>query len=263
VLRALVMLLAEHDGLPHWHTPARLIADDVTRAAYPGGNLNCGLAHGIPGPLALLALAATHGVMVHGQRDAIGRAADWLRRHCIHDQWGVNWPTAVPLPDEATAGPRGSDPTQEGSGSVASRTAWCYGAPGIARALWFASQALADASYRELAIAAMEAVYRRPLAARQIDSPTFCHGVAGLQQITLRFAHDCNSTLFVDAARVLHQQIVDAYEPESLLGYRNVERGGTRVDQPGFLDGAAAVPLVLLAAVTPVEPRWDALFLLS
>jgi hypothetical protein len=109
----------------------------------------------------------------------------------------------------------------------------------------------------------MEAVYRRPLLARRIDSPTFCHGVAGLQQITLRFANECGSTLFIDAARALHQQIIDAYEPESLLGYRNVEPGGGRVDQAGFLDGAGAVPLVLLGASTPVEPRWDALFLLS
>jgi len=264
VLRTLVLLIGEHDGLPHWHTPPRFLSDDATRAAYPRGNLNCGLAHGIPGPLALLSLAATRGVVVDGQHEAIGRVADWLSRHRANDRWGVNWPAAVPLANEATspAGQR-SDGDEDGSGRTPSRTAWCYGAPGIARALWFASQALADTSYRQLAIAGMEAVYRRPLAARQIDSPTFCHGVAGLQQITLRFANDCDSTLFVDAARVLHRQIVDAYEPESLLGYRNVERGGGRVDQPGFLDGAAAVPLVLLAAATPLEPRWDALFLLS
>jgi hypothetical protein len=174
VLRALVMLIAEHDGLPHWHTPPRFIADNATRAAYPGGNLNCGLAHGIPGPLALLSLAATREVIIDGQRDAIGRAAEWLRCHRTDDRWGVDWPTAVPLADEATSwARRTSDRAQESSGSVASRTAWCYGAPGIARALWFASQALADASYRELAIAAMEAVYRRPLAARQIDPRPF------------------------------------------------------------------------------------------
>lgn len=264
VLRALVMLIADHDGLPHWHTPPRFLADNATRAAYPSGNLNCGLAHGIPGPLALLSLAAIRGVVVDGQRDAIGRVADWMARHRTNDQWGVNWPTAVALAgDAASRASRSAEQPQDRSSSGCSRTAWCYGAPGIARALWFASEALADESYRELAIAAMAAVYRRPLAARQIDSPTFCHGVAGLQQITLRFANECGNALFVDTARVLHQQIVDAYEPHSLLGYRNVEPGGGRVDQPGFLDGAAAVPLVLLAAATSVEPRWDALFLLS
>jgi lantibiotic biosynthesis protein len=248
VLRALVALLDEEDGLPHWHTPARFLTDRATQEKYPGGNLNCGLAHGIPGPLALLSLAASEGVVVDGQHDAIGRAADWLRGQQIHDRWGVNWPVAVSLTS---------------SNNAPSRTAWCYGAPGIARALWFAGQALNDESCRELALAAMEAVYRRPPPARRIDSPTFCHGVAGLQQITLRFAYDCGSTLFVDAARALHEQIVDCYEPESLLGYRNVDPDGSRVDQVGLLDGAAAMPLVLLAASTPVEPRWDALFLLS
>jgi hypothetical protein len=263
VLRALVMLMGEQDGLPHWHTPSRFLSDEATKAAYPEGNLNCGLAHGIPGPLALLSLAATRGVVVDGQHDAIGRAAEWLVCHRTNDRWGVNWPTAVPLADEGISAQARPDGVPESPGSSASRSAWCYGAPGIARALWLASEALTDASHRELAIAAMEAVYRRPLAARQIDSPTFCHGVAGLQQITLRFANDCDSTLFVDAARALHRQIVDAYEPESLLGYRDVERGGGRVDRPGFLDGAAGIPLVLLAAATEVEPRWDALFLLS
>ena len=109
----------------------------------------------------------------------------------------------------------------------------------------------------------MEAVYRRPPQARQIDSPTFCHGVAGLQQITLRFAHESGAPLFVDAAQALHRQLLAAYEPESLLGYRSIEPGGTRIDQPGLLDGAAGVALVLLAAATAVEPAWDALFLLS
>jgi hypothetical protein len=109
----------------------------------------------------------------------------------------------------------------------------------------------------------MEAVYRRPLNARQIDSPTFCHGVAGLQQITLRFANETGAPFFVDAARTLHRQIMDAYEPQSLLGFRNLEPGGRPIDQPGLLDGAAGVALVLLAAASPVEPAWDALFLLS
>ena len=255
VLRALISLTEEQNGVPHWHTPPRFLSDEASRQLYPHGNLNCGLAHGIPGPLALLSMATIAGVTVERQLEAIRRIAEWLERSQIHDEWGVSWPTAVPL---------AADGTPDGTATCRpSRTAWCYGSPGIARALWLAGDALGEASYQDLAVSAMEAVYRRPLSVRQIDSPTFCHGVAGLQQITLRFAHDSGLPAFAEAARSLHRQMIDAYEPESVLGYRNVEPGGRRVDQPGLLDGAAGVALVLLAASTPVEPVCDALFLLS
>jgi len=65
------------------------------------------------------------------------------------------------------------------------------------------------------------------------------------------------------AAAGLTEGLLSAYEPESLLGYRNWEPGGTRVDQPGLLDGAPGVLLVLLAASSKVEPSWDRAFLLS
>jgi len=109
----------------------------------------------------------------------------------------------------------------------------------------------------------MEAVYRRPIAVRCIDSPTFCHGVAGLLQVTLRFANDTKLPVFSEAAASLAEALLSAYEPDSLLGYRNWEPGGTRVDQPGLLDGAPGVLLALLAASTDVEPSWDRAFLLS
>ena len=183
----------------------------------------------------------------------------------MRDRWGINWPAAVPL------GPGGLPPRlpsqmlhQDVSSTLKpSRTAWCYGSPGIARSLWLAGRALDDPDYQDLAVAAMEAVYRRPLSARHIDSPTFCHGVAGLRQITLRFAHDSGLSLFIEAGRALHGQLMEAYEPGSLLGYRNLEPGGRRIDQPGLLDGAPGVAMVLLAAASPVEPEWDRLFLLS
>ena len=48
----------------------------------PEGNLNCGVAHGAPGSLALMSLALTEGVEVRGQVDAMRRMADWLAAQC-------------------------------------------------------------------------------------------------------------------------------------------------------------------------------------
>jgi lantibiotic biosynthesis protein len=261
VLQGLVEMTKEEAGLPCWYTPASLLWEEMLRLT-PHGNLNCGLAHGIPGPLGLLSLARHSGIEVDGMGDAIDRAASWLLQHRQDDTWGVNWPTAVPLEADGSVASTNTPP--EASSALApSRTAWCYGSPGIARALWFAGEALDNPEYRELAVDAMEAVYRRPLDVRRIDSPTFCHGVAGLLQITLRFAYDTGLPQYTEGAHALSEQLLSLYNSDSLLGYYSLEPGGNRVDQPGLLDGVPGVVLVLLAAATAVEPTWDRLFLLS
>jgi lantibiotic biosynthesis protein len=253
VLGGLVALTGEENGVPYWYTPAHLMGDETMVRLYPNGHLNCGLAHGIPGPLALMALAVRSGVEVEGLKEAIGRVVIWLDQNRMEDAWGVNWPTAVPLT------PAGASCSSE----ELSRSAWCYGSPGVARALWLAGEALDHPGYRELAVKAMEAVYRRPIRERRIDSPTFCHGVAGLLQITLRFAHDTGLPVFAEAVSALSEQLLSMYDRDSLLGYCSLEPGGQRVDRPGLLDGAPGVTLVLLAAATDVQPIWDRLFLLS
>jgi len=256
VLDALVALAGDTGGLPRWWTPPHLLGDEEAIALHPYGNLNCGLAHGIPGPLALMALALSGGTVVSGLEEAIDRLAEWLAGYRAADDWGVNWPYAVPLtPDGA--------PDRAAASRAPSRAAWCYGAPGVARALWLAGVARKRSEWRDLAVEAMEAVYRRPVAVRNIDSPTLCHGVAGLLQITLRFAHDTGLPVFTEAATDLFEWLYGAYEPDSLLGYRNWEPGGRRIDQPGLLDGAPGVLLTLLAACTDVEPSWDRAFLLA
>ena len=261
VLRSLIGLAREEAGLPRWYTPVHLLGDETLMRFNPYGNLNCGLAHGIPGPLGLLSLALLSGVEIDGIREAIDWVATWLLQYRLEDQWGVNWPTVVPLGANGTIEARSShDPV---SPFEPSRTAWCYGSPGLARALWLAGKALQKTEYQEMAISAMEAVYRRPLPVRRIDSPTFCHGVAGLTQITLRFARDTGLPQFTEAARTLNEQLLSLYDPETLLGYYNLEPDGKRIDQPGLLDGVPGVVLVLLAAATDVEPAWDRPFLLS
>ena len=262
LLEGLTALLSDPgDALPPWYTPAAMLGDPKTIDQYPYGNLNCGLAHGVPGPLAALALAYRDGVRVDGMEAAIRYAADWVVEHRIADMWGVAWPYAVPLTGDEQ-GATGVAPDSAWRNGP-SRSAWCYGSPGVARALWLAGEALGDDALRALSVEAIDAVLRRPPAARFADAPTLCHGVGGILAIVLRFAADTGLESFADGARALCEQILDEYDPDALVGFRDLEPGGVRVDRPGLLDGAAGLVLALLAASSHAEPVWDRLFMLS
>jgi hypothetical protein len=261
VLERLTSLLLSSEELPPWHTPPPFIHDERTREVFAHGWLNCGLAHGIPGPLATLSLAKLQGVQIAGMDDAIRRIGKWLCVNRFDDAYGPNWPTAVPLKCDESGRIRPCSAREAPDGP--SRAAWCYGAPGAARALWHAGKAVECEDFCDLALSAMDAVFRRPVSKRFIDSPSLCHGTAGLLQITLRFANDLRNDRFARDIEGLLQQVLSSWSPDSLLGFRHLEIPGNEVDQAGFLDGAAGIAAVLLAAGTDVEPAWDRLFLLS
>jgi lantibiotic biosynthesis protein len=268
-VEALITLVQADGPQPRWHTPPHQLFDDEARQTYPYGNLNCGLAHGLPGILAFLSLvrieeARLESISFERLDQAITTAADWIAAHRLDDNYGVNWPAAVPLEPAEQHNPgslRVADPSRAPGGPA--RAAWCYGAPGVARTMWLAGQALGRRDYKDLALSAMEAVFRRPVPARGIDSPTFCHGVAGLLGIALRFARETRAPLFLEQTGKLTEQLISAFDPASLLGFRNLEYANNMTDQPGLLDGAAGVALVLISVASGIEPSWDRAFLLS
>jgi class I lanthipeptide synthase len=252
VIDALLTITGGEDALPRWYTPPELIADPAQRQFQPYGSLNCGLAHGIPGPLSLMALAMSAGLTMPALDERVRQLADWLIAHRVNGKWGITWPSTIPLDARGRTIP-----------PLPSRTAWCYGAPGVARSLWLAGTALGDDRLRDTAVEAMKVVYRTPRAEQGIDSPTLCHGAAGLLQITLRFAHDTRDDLFTGAPEQLVERILLAHEPDSIVAMRDVEHDGRKVERAGLLIGAAGVALALLAAATDVEPTWDRAFLLA
>ncbi|MEW6281924.1 MAG: lanthionine synthetase C family protein [Candidatus Eremiobacterota bacterium] len=219
VLRFLADLL-QRTG---WVTPADQVHASM-RPELPEGGFNLGLAHGVPGPLALLCLAG---------QPAPEPALGILERARLEDDWGPNWPNAVPLraggqPDYVHLRP--------------THAAWCYGSPGVARALWHAGR-------RQPALEAMRAVARRPDAARRLASPALCHGWAGLALQALRFWNDTSDPDLEALARTMFQRLTE--ETSWMEGH------------PGFLDGAAGIALALAAAASHVEPGWDRILLLS
>lgn len=254
VLKCLVDLCVEEEGGPRWRTPPGRMYDEKMASQFPGGFYNCGLAHGIPGPLAAMSIASLAGVQIPGMDAAIRGIASWLTDHRSDDEFGINWPVAFPMTDTPLAKQSTPPPCRAG---------WCYGSPGVSRALFLAGKAAGNTELCDFAVRAMRDVIGRPAEARQLTSPMLCHGGAGLLQIALRFANDSSDPVLENAIESITQDLLAHYEPDSILGYRSLEFTGRKIDNPGLLDGAPGACLALLASAVDVEPAWDRLFLLS
>jgi hypothetical protein len=240
VLRYLVHLagpgVADGVELPGWWS-AR---DPDPLAPTPGGHANLGMAHGLAGVLALLSLAASGGYSVEGQAEAIAFAADWFERWRQHGPGGPWWPEWLTLGDL-----RSGRPGQPGPG----RPSWCYGTPGIARALQLAAIAAGDQRRQ----AAAEHALASSLSALRLSGltgPGLCHGLAGTYMTALRAAQDAVTPAI---GRVL----------PGVAG--RLAAGPPLTGAPGIFTGDAGTLLALEAVrrAGPPLSGWDACLLIS
>ncbi|MFF2119286.1 lanthionine synthetase C family protein [Kitasatospora sp. NPDC058184] len=250
VLSCLVRLTddVEHDGrlLPGWWAPHGPSGRPDER--FPGGHANNGLAHGIAGPLALLALALRRGVQVDGQRQAIGTITAWLERWRDGHAWPY-WITRGQL--DAVA--RGPLPPQ--------RPSWCYGTAGLARVQQLAALALGDQRLRHQAETDLASALADPKALAATTDLSVCHGYAGLAHIAHRAADDAlphNAVRLRSAAALLLDTAHPPRTDPDTQARRLLATAG-----PAFLAGAAGTALALLAPATGAAPatRWDACLL--
>jgi hypothetical protein len=227
-------LVVDGVEVPGWwaaHDPDRL-------APTPGGHANLGMAHGTC-ILALLSLAARQGRVVPGQLAAIGWLRDFMARWRQDSPDGPWWPQWLTLDDL-----RSGTTSQRAAG----RPSWCYGVPGIARALQLAASAVADSAGQADAEHALAACLSPSQLARLAD-PGLCHGIAGLYMTALRAAQDATTP-------EIGQRLPAVAE---LLAAH-----ADRTDEAGLLTGAAGVRLALEAARngTP-QSEWDACLLMT
>ncbi|EHR53481.1 hypothetical protein FHU38_000096 [Saccharomonospora amisosensis] len=246
VLGALVRLtqpvMIEGEALPGWWTltgPTGRVDDE-----FPGGHGNFGLAHGIGGPLALLAQALRRGISVDGQREAVERICAWLDLWSSDTPGGERWPYMI-TSDEAR-----SMPTHVRHSGANRRPSWCYGTAGIARALHLAALALGDEMRRQIAEDALISALTDPAQHRLVSDTSLCHGYAGLARITARAATDTTGP----AATRLNAMTND------LLSRT---RTNAAPDSPGVLEGTAGVGLAALTAAIEPTTDWDTCLLIT
>ncbi len=223
---------------------------------FPGGHANSGLAHGIGGVLALLALAARNGTLVDGHHDAMRTILAWLDRWQEDTGRGPAWPYWVTRAELREGHLAPSSPR---------RPSWCYGTAGLARALQLAALALGDTRRQIEAENTLVSALTDPAQLKATTDNGLCHGTAGLAHIAARMATDAHPSTAGQLRATIPALLTTVCPPgtdpadAALTMIRDEETG------PGFLNGAVGIALALQAPATAVPPRsaWDACLLIA
>ncbi len=236
--------------VPGWHLSAhdRL---NIRSKTCQNGNFNLGLAHGIPGVLAFLSIASLKGVNVAGQQEAMTRIAEWIHCQSISTDGTIRWPSCLSL---------------EENNKKPTRDAWCYGVPGVARALFLCGKALKNKELSLFACKAFQGIFQRTRKDWDLPGPMLCHGLAGLLLLTQAMAQDSVENLWPHVEN-LQQLLINSYQKDSLFGYKdlhlNIDGKLIEVDSAGLLEGTAGVLLTLLHSITKDKSSWHLPFLVD
>jgi hypothetical protein len=234
-------LRVDGQTLPGWwsaHDP-----HVTTSVGFPGGHLNLGIAHGIGGPLALLAQALRAGITVDGQLGAISSICAFLDTWRQEGDTGPWWPQWLTL-DELRTGRT----TQPGP----FRPSWCYGTPGIGRAQQLAAIASDDTARQQRAEHALAACLSDPAQLDQVTDTSLCHGWAGLYQTAVHAAAD---------ALTPHLTAILPHLIELFIQHTNTAPS----HNTGLLEGNAGLALALHTAARTELPisGWDTCLMIN
>jgi lantibiotic biosynthesis protein len=192
-------------------------------------HVNLGMAHGVPGLLAALAIAARPRT-----REVAAHLVALIERNAESDEYGIAWSFGS-LRDGRRR-----------------RLAWCYGTPGVAAALASAGAAFGWPRATALGVAGAEAVMRTPLTRWRIGEDGLCHGRAGVALALETVGRLAERDELVRGADALLDATVRAFDPGSALGYRAERPTGT-VDDDTLLTGTPGIAFALLSR----EPGFD------
>ena len=226
-----------------WWTPPEWLWAPV-RERSPRGHVDLGVAHGVPGMIALLAAACAANVARNTARPLLEGAVAWLLDTGLEGAVLPSWWT----PD----GDRGP-----------ARTAWCYGEPGVAVALLGAARAVGERDWEDAALRLAHRAAARPLEDTGVVDAGLCHGAAGLGLVFARLHQATGDPRLRSAARFWLLHTLDLrVQGTGIAGYTTADADGPVAD-PSLLTGATGIALALHAATTDREPTWDRVLLLS
>jgi lantibiotic modifying enzyme len=237
------------EGITWWTNPEWLIPK--TRERYPRGYHDLGLAHGVPGVIALLGRACAAGVAEERARPLLNGAVRWLMAQRM---------TQGPAAFSSFVGPD--------IPPAPARLAWCYGDLGAAAALLGAARCVGEADWEHAALVIARRAAGRPTEQSGVVDAGLCHGAAGVGHLFNRLFQATGEDDFAEASRFWLERTLALRQPgRGIAGYLSWgpgEDGAMNwLAEAGLLTGAAGIALALLAATTSIQPDWDRLLLVS
>jgi hypothetical protein len=229
-----------------WHTPPHLLPA-WQREIAPEGYINLGLAHGIPGVVAILARYIAAGVDPGRARALLDGAMAYLRS-VADPRVGARYTAWLPSAR--------SDGTP--------RVAWCYGDLGVAVAVMAAAAATGREDWRSDALELAHGMAARSYESSLVSDAGLCHGAAGVAHLFNRLAQASGDDTLAQAADTWFGRTLAIRRSDAIAGFpRGTVTDGVASFEPGadLLTGASGVALALHAAISPIEPAWDQLLL--
>jgi len=230
-----------------WFTPPSLLPE-WQRTIAPDGYTNLGLAHGVPGVIAILARYLSAGVEVARSRALLDRAVAFLRSVAEPPRPGGRYSAWLPVQPGWT-----------------NRVAWCYGDLGVSVALMAAATATGRDDWRGDALELARGMAARPRDQSQVVDAGLCHGAAGVAHLFNRLAQATGDAELARTADTWFGHALAMRQSGADVGGfpRGSYQDGAMVWEPSadLLTGASGIALALHAAISPIEPAWDQLLL--
>lgn len=238
----------QQDGVA-WQSDAPHLPRRGGASVERDGAYNLGVAHGVPGVIAVLARAAARPELEAQARPLLDGAVRWL--------------LAQRLPGD---GP-GWFAYQAGEDTPA-RTAWCHGDLGVAAALLSAARTLGQPDWEQTAIDVALQTLERPFEHTGVRDAALCHGAAGVAHLYNRLYQATGAASLGDAARWWFTRALEMRTQGLGVGGFIALRCDAPDEEswspdPSFLTGACGIALALLGATTTIAPDWDRALLCS
>lgn len=232
---------------PAWYIKNYNLPSEEDRILYASGAINFSLSHGVSGILAILIMALQKGICVSGQKSAIEILAHkYILEYKVVENNIPYWPGMLSYEKFKK---REID-------DLSRRMSWCYGSIGILRSLQLYEQAFPDYRLKREIEDAVIFLSKIPCEEYLFDSPTICHGYAGMLVVLNVINQEVKSDVIQKRVLELVDILNNFFSEKNRFGFQNIdfvssEEGILKnvTEDLSFLTGSTGVILSMLSVV--------------